>query len=734
MRRLENLAGTFNIQHSTSNIHQEAKRTPIRCWLLVVGCWLLVFLCLGLVSASAAEKFANSDCLDCHLDPSTTRKVDGKTVSLLFPTNSFQKSVHAKLACVDCHDGIKDLVHPSKLPPPDCASCHEQAGKDYATSIHGMSHAMGASGAANCWDCHGSHGILPVKDPASPVFKLNLPQTCAKCHSNPGLTREYEIKYPEAASQYMDSIHGRALLKMGLIVAPSCNDCHGVHDIKRSSDRDSPINLANVARTCGKCHVGVEKIYRQSVHGQLLAKGDKRGPVCMDCHSAHQIENPEGSNFKALSDQRCGQCHEDRLAHYRETYHGKAMALGKPNAAPDVAACYDCHGYHDVLPPSNPASHLSQANILATCRKCHPDATKGFTEYEPHANPLDKKNYPLLHAVFLGMTGLLIGVFTFFGLHTVIWLVRAVYLFLHDTRKFREAKIRTQQDDEWFTRFVPFERFLHFLVVTSFLLLVITGMPLKFYYTDWAKVIFNVIGGAETARTLHRFGALITFLYFGLHVTALAGKAWKGRGLLRDPASGRFQRRRLWTTLFGPDSMMPTWQDWKDFVAHNKWFFGKGPKPEFDRWTYWEKFDYFAVFWGVAIIGASGLVMWFPTFFTRFLPGWIINIALIIHSDEALLAAGFIFSIHFFNTHFRIEKFPMDTVIFSGRVSKTEMLHERKRWYDRLVAEGRLDQYRVKDEWERWKSIARSFGYFFFGLGVLLLILIIYAMASRLAH
>ena len=309
-----------------------------------------------------------------------------------------------------------------------------------------------------------------------------------------------------------------------------------------------------------------------------------------------------------------------------------------------------------------------------------------------------------------------------------------MYLFLHDTRKFREAKIETQRDDEWFTRFVPFERFLHFLVVTSFLLLVITGMPLKFYYTAWAKVIFSVIGGAETARTLHRFGALVTFLYFGLHVTALAVKAWKGRGSLRDPASGRFQLTRLWTILFGPDSMMPTWQDWKDFIGHNKWFFGKGPKPEFDRWTYWEKFDYFAVFWGVAIIGTSGLILWFPTFFTRFLPGWIINIALIIHSDEALLAAGFIFSIHFFNTHFRIEKFPMDTVIFSGRISKTEMLHERKRWYDRLVAQGRLDQHRVRDDWEGWKSIARSFGYFFFGLGVLLLILIIYAMASRLAH
>jgi cytochrome b subunit of formate dehydrogenase len=169
-------------------------------------------------------------------------------------------------------------------------------------------------------------------------------------------------------------------------------------------------------------------------------------------------------------------------------------------------------------------------------------------------------------------------------------------------------------------------------------------------------------------------------------------------------------------------------------VDHNKWFFGKGPKPQFDRWTYWEKFDYFAVFWGVAIIGFSGLIMWFPEFFTRFLPGWVINIALILHSDEALLAAGFIFTIHFFNTHFRIEKFPMDTVIFSGRVSKTEMLHERRRWYDRLVASGKLDDFRVKDEWFQWKNIARTFGYFFFGLGLVLLALIVYAMLSRLAH
>jgi cytochrome b subunit of formate dehydrogenase len=701
--------------------------------------FLLATLFLVVPTAWAAtntvEKFSSADCLDCHTDPHNTRIVNGEKVALaLFPTNGFKKSVHSALDCIDCHDGIKELVHDKNIPPPNCAGCHEKEEKDYAGSIHGMSHKMGASGAAQCWDCHGSHEMLPVKNIGSPVFKLNLPLTCAKCHSNPKLSKEYQIEFPEAASQYMDSIHGRALLKMGLIVAPSCNDCHGAHGIKRSVDRDSPINHANVAKTCGKCHVGIEETYNKSIHGQLLAVGDKRGPVCIDCHSAHQIVNPTGNNFKAISDERCGKCHQDRLEHYSETYHGKAMALGKPNSAPEVAACFDCHGFHDVLPAANPASHLSPTNILATCQKCHPGATIGFTEFRPHANPLDAKNYPMLHVVFLAMTALLIGTFSFFGNHTLAWLVRAIYLYLNDTKTFREAKFQAQAGDEWFTRFAPFERFLHFLVVTSFLLLVITGMPLKFYYTDWAKFLFAIIGGPETARMLHRFGALITFLYFTLHLSSLVGRSWKDRAKLKSPDTGKFEIKRFCAAVFGPDSMVPTIQDWRDLVAHNKWFFGKGPKPNFDRWTYWEKFDYFAVFWGVAIIGASGLIMWFPEFFTRFLPGWVINIALILHSDEALLAAGFIFSIHFFNTHFRIEKFPMDTVIFSGRVSKTEMLHERKRWYDRLVATGKLDEYRVRDEWFRWKNIAKSFGYFAFILGLVLLVLIVYAMVSRLVH
>ena len=710
-------------------------RKIVRLLLAIFAGWALMPAASAAeAAAKPAEKLSNSD-------PSNYRKINGKSVQMaVFPTNRFEKSVHAKLSCLDCHTGVKELLHEGNLPPPTCTGCHdarpahEKAQKDYAGSIHGMSHKMGASGAANCWDCHGSHDMLPVKDPESPVFKLNLPRTCTTCHGNAGLTKEYQMRHPDAATQYLDSIHGRALLKLGLIVAPSCNDCHGVHDIRRSVDRDAPINPANIAKTCGKCHVKVEEVYNASVHGKLLAQGDKRAPVCTDCHTTHSVEAPRNGHFKAASDERCGKCHADRLAHYRDTYHGKAMALGKANSAPDVAACYDCHGHHDVLPASDPKSHLSKANILGTCQQCHPGATMGFTQYEPHANPLDGKNYLALHRTFIFMTTLLVGVFVFFGGHTLSWLFRTAYLYLNDSKTFREAKVEAQADDEMFTRFEPYERFLHFLVVTSFLLLVITGMPLKFYYTDWAKTLFRFLGGPETARVLHRFGALVTFLYFGLHLGKLVVTSWQRRGALRDPATGRYAWRRLGKVLFGPDSMIPTLQDWRDFVAHNKWFFGKGPRPQFDRWTYWEKFDYFAVFWGVFAIGASGLIMWFPQVFTQFMPGWLINLALIIHSDEALLAAGFIFTIHFFNTHFRLEKFPMDTVIFSGRVSKTEMLHERRRWYDRLVTEGRLEEHRARDEWERWKNIARCFGYVFFGMGLVLLVLILYAMASRLAH
>jgi cytochrome b subunit of formate dehydrogenase len=661
---------------------------------------------------------------------------NGVKRSLFVDPQRFKASMHGSLACRDCHANLTDKHQDGSetYTAVDCGGCHSDEAKIYATSIHGVSQSMGASAAAKCHDCHGNHEIQPVHSLTSPVYKMNLPFTCAKCHANPGITEEYKMKYPAVESQYQESMHGKALLEKGLIVAPSCNDCHGVHDIKRSVDRSSPINHANVARTCGKCHTTVEETYMKSVHGQLLAKGDPRGPTCIQCHSAHSIEAPTSGHFKANSDLICGKCHQDRLEHYRDTYHGKAMALGRTSQATDVAACYDCHGNHDVRRVSDPASRLNPKNIVKTCQQCHPNANTSFTKYAPHANPMDRKHFPQLYYVFLAMTGLLVFTFLLFGAHTLLWMFRSAWLYRHDSKKFREAKIEIQEDDEQFVRFPPFERFLHLLMVSSFLLLVITGMPLKFYYTEWAKVLFGWLGGAEVARTLHHLGAVITFLYFGMHVSETLLRLWRHRSFLRDPETGAIRPGRLFKAMAHPDSMIPTRQDLRDFVAHNRWFFGQGPKPQFDRWTYFEKFDYLAVFWGIFAIGLSGLIMWFPVASSHILPGWMINVALIIHSDEALLAAGFIFTVHFFNTHFRLEKFPMDTVIFSGRVSKTELLHERKRWYDRLVAEGRLDEVRVKDEWEAWKGIARSAGYIFFGIGLVLLVLIIYAMTSRITH
>lgn len=689
----------------------------------------------GGAGAATNPIVTNKECMECHEAEFIPRKKGQPPEWVGIRPELFAKSVHAKTNCVDCHTDIKEAEHPAKLKPAQCASCHDKAVTQYATSIHGMSHKMGASDAASCASCHGTHDMVPVTQLDSPVFKLNLPKTCGTCHNDGQLAESYRIGTKEVSGHYLDSIHGKALIKMGLIVAPSCNDCHGVHDIKRSVDKDSRSNHANIAKACGTCHLGIEEVYKESVHGKLLTKGDQKGPVCIDCHSAHDIEKPATAHFKALSDQSCGKCHEDRLKHYRETYHGKAMALGQPNVASDVAACFDCHGHHDVFPVNDPRSRLHADKIVGTCQQCHPGVNTKFTQYQAHANPLDAENYPVLNKVFWFMTTLLVSVFAFFGLHTVFWLFRSVYLYLHDSKSFRAAVVKADGDSDTFTRFTPFERFLHMMMVTSFLALVITGMPLKFYYTAWAKTMFHFLGNAEVARTLHHYAAVVTFAYFVLHVGSLVRGFWRGRAKLRDPVTGKITLRGLTSIIFQPDSMVPSLQDWRDFIAHQKWFFGKGPRPQFDRWTYWERFDYFAVFWGVAIIGFSGLILWFPKFFTLFMPGWVINIAMVVHSDEALLAAGFIFSFHFFNTHFRIEKFPMDTVIFSGRISKTEMLHERRRWYDRLLASGRLEVYRVKsDDWEGRKHIAKSFGFIFFGTGLLLLGLIVYAMISRLGH
>ena len=266
-----------------------------------------------------------------------------------------------------------------------------------------------------------------------------------------------------------------------------------------------------------------------------------------------------------------------------------------------------------------------------------------------------------------------------------------------------------------YVRFNRLNRTLHACVIVSFLSLALTGLTLKFSYTGWAVFLSHLFGGFETAGYIHRFAALIMFTAFFVHLANL-------RHLVKT-------KYRSWRALlFGLDTMLPTRRDLTEFVATMKWFLNRGARPQYGRWTYWEKFDYFAVFWGIAIIGSTGLTLWFPVFFTRFLPGWAINVATIIHSDEALLATGFIFTVHFFNTHLRPERFPMDTVIFTGQMPLAELKRDKPREYEALLATGKLDEHLAEPHPPVVVRTIRAFAWAALAIGLSVVVWIIYAM------
>lgn len=237
------------------------------------------------------------------------------------------------------------------------------------------------------------------------------------------------------------------------------------------------------------------------------------------------------------------------------------------------------------------------------------------------------------------------------------------------------GRLNADPAERYYLRIGIYHRSLHALLLSSFLGLAITGMPLRFHQETWASRLAHGLGGFDAILFLHRtFAVLLTACFF-LHL------AYIFRAAFLEKQVGIF---------WGPSSMVPQPRDFRDMFQHFRWFFGLGPPPRFDRFTYWEKFDYWAVFWGMAIIGGSGYLLWFSSFFGRFFPGWFFNIALLLHADEALLAVWFIFAIHFFNSHLRPQKFPMDLVIFTGRVSEKELRTERPEEYDRLVRQGTL--------------------------------------------
>lgn len=362
----------------------------------------------------------------------------------------------------------------------------------------------------------------------------------------------------------------------------------------------------------------------------------------------------------------CGTCHSESLRTFRDTFHGQVTSLGFSR----VARCSGCHGAHEIQPSRDSRSAIHADNLVETCQKCHPRATAGFALYDPHADPDNRDRNPILYYVDWFMKLLLLAVFSFFGIHMILWAIRSMVTKL----KGEEQRSVPNQSGFYYFRFTLSQRLLHGFLILGFLGLVITGIPLLYSETDWAIWISHTVGGFGVMGFLHRIFAVLLTVLFLYHVTDILY---------------RVLIQKNWGLVWGPNSLVPQPRDIVDVIRSFLWFFGLGQRPTFGRFTYWEKFDYFAIFWGMPVIGATGFIMWFDEFFGRFLPGWWFNVALLIHGEEALLAAGFIFTIHYFNTHLRPEKFPMDLVIFTGRISETELREERPEEH-RLMKEGKL--------------------------------------------
>jgi hypothetical protein len=431
----------------------------------------LLLLGVGLLlagAAHAADAPTNEECLACHADKDLKRgkPTPGRSSSVFVDAGALQASVHAGFECVACHT-TATAPHEGKLPPVNCAGCHDKAATALGTGIHGATKVRGGPPAVRCSSCHGTHQIqraatltietcatchaaqvrayrgsihgrsrqsgdteaatcrschsaahtiVSKNNPESPVYHLNLPRTCAQCHADPALAKRHHIQVGAVYQLYMDSIHGRAVTRSGLLVAANCSDCHGSHAIQPRTDPTSRVFRGNIPQTCGTCHAGILKIYATSVHGKDQAA------VCTDCHTAHQIRRVEGAPWQLDAIRECGHCHQDELRTYRETFHGKVTELGFTR----VAKCADCHGSHAILPASDPRSTVAAGRLVQTCGQCHSKATPAFVQFHPHADPDDKARFPLLHQVSLFMTILLAGTFAFFGVHTVLWFPRSL--------------------------------------------------------------------------------------------------------------------------------------------------------------------------------------------------------------------------------------------------------------------------------------------------------------------
>lgn len=619
--------------------------------------------------AAAPAKIPSAMCLMCHgVQGFAVKRPDGTMRSLYVDKDKFEHSVHGGRACVECHTNITQVPHQPVTVQVSCINCHEST-----------------------WAKAQEEG--KTKEFATVGFVVSM------------------------IHKFLNSVHAQPSRADQSRTNATCYNCHQAHYIYPPGTPVWSAWRMDLPNICGKCHTQELAAYATSIHGRLVLQDhDTKAAICADCHTSHDIANPALSSTKLVITKNCGSCHQEQLQTYLSTYHGQVESLGYAY----TAKCFDCHGYHTIQLVDDPASTVYPTNRLVTCRKCHTTATAGFITFQPHGNAHDFRRYPLLWVTAKFMTLLLVGVFAFFWTHSALWFYRS----------YKERQARGDQWEDyydvrslgaprggephgrqpWFRRFPAIWRAAHLIFLLTTMTLVLTGMTVLYGTSFWAPTVAHLFGGPRVLATIHHTCAAIFLIVFSVHVAIMAVRL----ALRKRP----FQ----W---FGPDSLVVRWQDFVDILAMFRWFFGLGPRPVFDRWTYWEKFDYWAVFWGVTVIGGSGSILYFRVAVATVLPGWIFNVATIFHGEEAILAAVFLFTVHFFNNHFRPDKFPLDTVMFTGAVTLEEFKREHAVQYDRLVASGELERYRVPAPSAAMALGSRILGFTLITIGLVLLMLVV---------
>jgi cytochrome b subunit of formate dehydrogenase len=611
-----------------------------------------------------------------------------------------------------------------RVTPPEnamCLGCHNMAGfgmpgpDGEKRDLHVTADKFNASvhGVQKCVSCHEDIAGVPHKK------GVEHQVGCVQCHRDlwdeARLAGEegHEAKLGEVVLQiesYMNSVHARPSMADQRRTNATCYDCHDAHYIKpiNGDELDRPLRLAT-PEVCGNCHSEIAAAYQASVHGMEHAEGNVAAATCIDCHTPHNIDSPELDTNKLVITENCGNCHEAAADSYMHTYHGKVNRLGYAY----TAKCFDCHGSHDIKRVEDPVSRVHMDNRLQTCQTCHETATAGYATFQPHGTSDNFTDYPQMWLATKGMIGLLIGTFAFFWMHSALW-------FYRERQDRKQGKNRPFVDmaelpEEFqtkthFRRFPRWWRIAHLVGALSIMTLVLTGVGVLYSDASWAPGLMKLLGGPQVSAWVHRVAAIGFMGVFFIHLVYFAIKI------------GANIRSFEW---FGPNSLIPSLQDFKDAIEMFKWFFGVGPRPYFDRWTYWEKFDYWAPFWGMTIIGVSGMMMWLPDLTASYLPGWVFNVAAIVHGEEAFLAAVFLFTVHFFNNHFRPDNFPQSTTMFTGRMSLDEYRHEHRRDYERLLASGELGKYLVNAPTPPQSRAASLLGATLITVGLILLTLVI---------